>query len=440
MRIPTTTEALSFLLNFRKDDDKMKKNFTIRLTALMITLSLAAMSLLTLTGCSDSTGRPTLPDGQTLHLAIVISPTSQAHQVNLRLLEDDVYLACRSFGSVTLVVEDGAPYFRVIPIKAQPANLSENKYKSIAESQTKQILNAASSLRAKSEETDTLASVQTAARELKSHSDEPNVLLKLIVMSPSLPTTGVLNFTKTSLKSSPDKVVEQLRKAEELPDLTGIEVEAYNIGDVSGIQPDLGNSNRKNLREILKSIYEAGNAASVTIHDDLPLSAGYDVDKLPHVTPISVEHESIEVDDVSTVLEYGGTISFDEKSIAFKGGSDEFKNTKQAVKALAKVTEYLKKNPSQCILLVGTTAGVFNRRKYALDLSEKRVIAVRDCLVKQGVSPDQIETIGVGYESKFYIDDHLPDGNLDEKIASLNRTVKVLLADSPDAIALKEAV
>ena len=417
----------------------MKTNFTIKLTALMITLSLAAMALLTLTGCSDSTERPTLPEGQTLHLAIVISPTSQAHQVNVGLLEDDVYLACRSFGSLNLVVEDGSPYFRVIPIKAQPDNLSENKYKSIAESQTNQILASAKGLRAKTEETDTLAAVQIAARELKSHSDEANVLLKLIVMSPSLPTTGVLNFTKTSLKSSPDKVVEQLRKAEELPDLTGIEVEAYNIGDVSGIQSDLGNSNRNNLRAIWKNIYEGGNASSVKIHDDLPLSAGYDVDKLPHVTPVSVERESVEVDDVSTVLENGGAISFDEKSIAFKGGSDKFKHPEQAVKALAKVTEYLKKNPSQHILLVGTTAGVFNRREYCLDLSRKRVNKIRSLLTKQGISSDRIETLGVGFESKWYIDDHLPDGDLDETVAPLNRTVKVLLADSPDAIALKEA-
>lgn len=121
----------------------MKKNFTIRLTALLLSLSLAAVSLLT--GCSGSTERPTLPEGQKLHLAFVISPTSQAHQVNVRLLKDYIYLACFSYGSVTVVVEDGAPYFRVIPIKAQPDNLSENKYKSIAESQTKQILNAASS-------------------------------------------------------------------------------------------------------------------------------------------------------------------------------------------------------------------------------------------------------------------------------------------------------
>lgn len=107
------------------------------------------------------------------------------------------------------------------------------------------------------------------------------------------------------------------------------------------------------------------------------------------------------------------------------------------MKALAKVTEYLKKNPSQCILLVGTTAGVFNRRQYCLDLSKKRVNAVRDCLVKQGISSDRIETLGVGFESKWYIDDHLPDGTLDETIAPMNRTVKVLLADSSEAKALK---
>lgn len=415
----------------------MKKKFTIRLTALMLSLSLAVVSLLT--GCTGSTERPALPEGQKLYLAVVIPPTAQAHILNVRLLEDNIYLACFSYGSVTLVVEDGAPFYHVIPIKTQPDGYSEDKYKYIAESQTNQILAAAKGLRAKTEETDTLSAVQIAARELKSHSDEANVLLKLIVMSPSLPTTGVLNFTKTSLKSSPDKVVEQLRKAQELPDLSGIQVEAYNIGDVSGIQPDLGNSNQNNLRAIWKSIYEAGNAAFVKIHDDLPLSAGYDVDKLPHVTPVSVERESVEVEDLSTFLENGGAISFDEKSLAFKGGSDKLKHPEQAVKALAKVIEYLKKNPSQRILLVGTTAGVFKRREYCLDLSRKRVNKIRSLLTKQGILSDRIETLGVGYESKWYIDDHLPDGCLDENIAPLNRTVKVLLADSPDAIALKEA-
>ena len=296
----------------------MTKNTRKRLAAALTAAALAAMSLLS--GCTGESAKE-LPEGQVLYEAVIIAPTVQSFKMNLALIQNDFYLACRSYGGVTLAVDDGNPYYDVKNIPVQPNGYSAAKYNSIATRKAKQLLAAADQMRAKTPESNTLAAIQLAARDLQSHADEgSNVLLRLIVMSPSLPTTGVLDFTKTSLRASPEKVVEQLRTVNELPNLTGIEVDCYFTGDVTGSQPELGYANRSNLRAIWQGIYEAGGAASVSFHDDLPLSEAYEED-LPNVTPVPVDRDSIEVDDVGAVLENGSALSFGEESIAFEPGT-----------------------------------------------------------------------------------------------------------------------
>ncbi len=412
----------------------MTKNTRKRLAAALTAAALAAMSLLS--GCTGESANE-LPEGQVLYEAVIIAPTVQSFKMNLALIQNDFYLACRSYGGVTLVVDDGNPHYNATNIPVQPNGYSAAKYNSIATRKAKQLLAAADQMRAKTPESNTLAAIQLAARDLQSHADEgSNVLLRLIVMSPSLPTTGVLDFTKTSLRASPEKVVEQLRTVNELPNLTGIEVDCYFTGDVTGSQPELGYANRSNLRAIWQGIYEAGGAASVSFHDDLPLSEAYEED-LPNVTPVPVDRDSIEVDDVGAVLENGSALSFGEESIAFEPGTAQLKNISQATESLRGIVRYLNDHPEQNILLVGTTAGVRSKRKDCLKLSRDRANAIRSQLIQQGIEKERINTAGVGFESVFYVDDHKPDGSLDEAIAPLNRTVKVLLADSATAKKIK---
>ena len=410
------------------------RNMRKRLAAALTAAALAAMNLLS--GCTEAPVRE-LAEGQVLYEAVVIAPTDQSFKMNLALIQNDFYLACRSYGGVTLVVDDGNPYYDAKNIPVQPNGYSAAKYNSIATRKAKQLLAAADQMRAKTPESNTLAAIQLAARDLQSHADEgSNVLLRLIVMSPGLPTTGVLDFTKTSLRASPEKVVQQLRAVNEIPDLTNIEVDCYFTGDVTGRQPELGYANRSNLRAIWQGIYEAGGAASVSFHDDLPLSEGYE-ENLPKVTPVPIDRDSIEVDDVGSVLESGSVLSFGEESIAFEPGTAQLKNVSQARESLSGIVNYLKDYPSQEILVVGTTAGVQRRRKYCLKLSRDRANAIRAQIIQQGIEEERIRTAGVGFESVFYVYDNKPDGSLDETIAPLNRTVKVLLADSATAKKIK---
>ena len=47
-------------------------------------------------------------------------------------------------------------------------------------------------------------------------------------------------------------------------------------------------------------------------------------------------------------------------------------------------------------------------------------------LIKDGIEEKRIHVIGLGYTSEFYISDKKEDGTLDEAVAPLNRTVKLI--------------
>lgn len=59
--------------------------------------------------------------------------------------------------------------------------------------------------------------------------------------------------------------------------------------------------------------------------------------------------------------------------------------------------------------------------------SEKRADAIRELLISEpGISPERVSILGCGYSSMLYIPDRNSDGKLDETVAPLNRSVKLL--------------
>ena len=49
---------------------------------------------------------------------------------------------------------------------------------------------------------------------------------------------------------------------------------------------------------------------------------------------------------------------------------------------------------------------------------------------EMNVNTEQLTTIGLGYKNDFHIDDIKADGSLDESVATLNRSVIFVFADS----------
>lgn len=378
---------------------------------------------------------------QEIHLAVVIGSHVNAPRPNLGLVEDMVYNACLTYGSVTLVCDDGDPYTTVVDLPVQESNLSENKKKQIANDQTKQILSAASQMQARTDEVNTLKAIQLGARSLESatpSSSDVELVRQMVVLDSCLATTGALSFTEHNLNSiDVDDIIVQLKDMDELPALNDVSVTVYTCGDTAGSkQKSLTEANRHTLQNVWASILEAGNA-DVNMKDDLPLTSIYDEESMPKVTPISVVQDAVDIHDTEDVDEAfadGGVISFDETSIAFNPGTAELADKDAAKKALTYVVEYMGNHPDFKLLVCGTTA-CWGGKDYCLNLSNDRAATVCQLLTKDfGIDNSRVQAVGVGYSfDEFYTYDQTPDGNLDDEIAPTNRSVKLVDLNSDTA-------
>lgn len=393
------------------------------------------IAALTLTACAGKHDTKTLTReaGKEDHIVVILGSHNNAPKVNLGLVEEQIYEACFTNGSITLICDDGEPYSYVVDVPRQQDGLSKAKYISIANEQTKEILEIASRMTAKTEQIDTLKAVQIGARSLKAAEAEAEgggIIRKMIILDSCLSTTGALDFTKSRLNGiSAENIVEQLRDLGELPDLSMVdELTVYTCGDTAGRQTMLTEANRETLKKVWKTVFEAGGITA-NMKDNLPLSAVYDTDKLPVVNTVTVEQNSVNIDsedETRSVLETGAVISFDTMSIAFRPGTAELADPAAAQKSLEYVIGFLYDHPDFELLICGTTA-CWGGKEYCRDLSERRSEAVRALIIENRVSEKRLETAGVGYEFEdFYTYDLKEDGELDESIAPLNRTVKIM--------------
>lgn len=404
-------------------------------------VALAVVILAVLTGCGTQKVSASASKNQEVHVAVVLGAHVNSPCVNLKLIQDVIYQACYSQGSVTLVVDDGEPYCTAINIPSQEKHLSKSKYDQIAKKQTKKILKLASSMKSRTADVDSIKSVQRAARALNSVEQkgkgDTELVRKLIICDNLLSTTGVLSFVDYNLNTANEgDITTQLKKLDEIPQLDGISVTAYNVGDTAGQQKSLPETSRKNLKAIWNSIFEAGSAKKVQFKDNLPLSSTYNKDSMPTVSPITVVQSSMEIHDTEDVNEAfadGGVLNFDETSIAFHEGTAELADEESASKALQYVTEYMNQYPDFKLVVCGTTA-CWGGEDYCKKLSLERADAICELLVKEGIDRSRLKSAGVGYSfADFYTYDQKPDGELDETIAKTNRSVKLVDWDSDTA-------
>ena len=419
------------------------KNTVKRTLAIILCAAIAACLF---TGCAVSATAAAQTERMTdteiketeLHVAVVLGSHWNAPRVNLGLIENAVYDACRSFGKVTLIVDDGDPVYTVIDIPKQEARLSANKLKSIADGQAQQIMDSASRMHSLTAEVDSMKAIQLAARALNTDVSETGkrVEKRLIVLDSLLATTGVLSFSEHHLNGIDiDNIVGQLSDKDEIPNLTGVAAYVYTCGDTAEPQTPLTEANRKTLKELWNAILTAAGA-DVTMKDELPLTTVYDEAALPTVTPVTVVADSVEItnaEQAKEVFNGGAVMSFGEETVRFSPGTAELADHDEAEKSLESVIQCLEENPDMRLLICGTTAN-FHGEENCRIMSRNRAETVKRLICSKGIDESRLAAVGVGYSfPDFYTNDLKPDGTLDETIAPQNRTVKLVDLNSDTA-------
>lgn len=377
-------------------------------------------------GCSQNDKEGMLTP---ITLSIVVANRSNTiAAVNTTIVNEKLYEAAISYGSISIIEEDGEPYvvdsFNInVPSKS---GLSKNKKEQIAKDQRAQLLEIiCNSAIPKCAEADTLQALIKAGRELHSSSSSENK--QLIILSNGLSTTGVLNFSKYNyLNSEPENVITQIAQMGEIPDLSGVDVVWVGLGETVSPQQPLTNKNRDTLQAIWNGILEMAGANSVKFYSDNISGVNTINDSYPTVSIVNVFADEVKIDEFSISV-------YDEERLNFKPSSVEFVNTETAIKALEPVAEYMISNPEYNILLAGTTASV-GSNDWCREFSLRRASAVKKVIIDMGVDASRIKVIGLGYDGHcFHVNDIDENGNLIAEEAKKNRTVIIMNLNSEQA-------
>lgn len=282
---------------------------------------------------------------------------------------------------------------------------------------------------AEDEEVDTLKALYNTAVICNQRVVDKN---QILVFDSGLCTSGALNFIKkTDLKKmisddsdiseeEVNRVIENLERKKEIkPFNAATEVTWYGIGMTGGKQSELSKLQISNLKKLWKGILNK-TGAQVNFVDVINSDQKIEYDELPNVS----------------VVLFDEAIQLGEDELGFKPGSEEFlENTEDKRNRL--LEKFVNEAKENRILIVGTTSSGGSRTpdNEDFELSWKRVDAVKEELIKLGVSEYQVKTLGLGTQSHKYDPGEYVNGEYNQysPAAISNRSVYIMLDDSLDA-------
>ena len=388
-----------------------------------------------LMGCGSIPGSDSSEEVVPIH-GVILDGRGHANMaaLNPQKAEEFISEVCKSYGSISMVAVDGAPYLiDSVDIPQGKADLPEDKKEKIAKQQAAEILGVLQKNKAKTAEVDLLAALQMAAQRLVSLDGEKRIL----VMDSGLSTTNLLDMSETLLEGiDTERLIEGLKKEKAIPELEGVQVIWLGLAEVSEPQARLQQRQRDNLQSIWESVLEEAGA-DVTFYFDIAMDSTVD-ETLPPVKQVQIPELSSVLQEkdynIEEMKRKNVSYRFGEETVAFQPDSAELLTGKGKVrKAFAPLISYLKENPGEKILLAGNTSSA-GKQPSLVKLSEKRCQTIKRIMIEAGVKAGQIKTIGLGYfGSPFTQDDRRKDGSLDEKRAQKNRSVVVMSYESDTA-------
>lgn len=392
----------------------------VLLAAALVLVAWCAIT--TLAGCSNEEASGAV---QPESAAFVVGAHANAPLPKSDCASDYIAKAVDTNGYIEVISAEGEPRSAVSgAIVGSTAN-TESKRAQENEQWKAALPGYLSDVRAQTAEVDTLASIELAARAL---SEAPGTH-SIVVMDSGLQTSGALDFTQGALiDADASEVAAWLADNSELPDLTGIQVDWYYLGDVAAPQEDLSPAQRDNLRSIWQTILETAGA-QVAFHDTTPASDA--AEGLPEVSVVDLPERAAMPDSLTA----GETVQVEltESDVKFQGDSAEFVDAGQARDAVADCAELMAENGNATCLVEGTTASADPTQgdegeQFIQELSQARAAAVANLLVEAGADPDAIEARGCGDDHPSHVSDRDDAGKLIPSQAALNRKVIITIS------------
>lgn len=283
-------------------------------------------------------------------------------------------------GSAGLVVADGKP-FALGPQRFDQVKNNDIQQARADKTARYQLVEAVQGAAATTPETDLISAISLASRMLSAGTADSKVM---VIRHSGVNTGTSLPMQELNLlNTDPAQLLDQLDAAAMLPQLNGVAVEFYGLGDVAGSQGTLNAQQVQWLKSFWQGFFDR-TGANVTFHTDI------------------VSGDALNNGHTVTPLAAAGAPTFVKVSaeqVAFQPDSTTFLDEAAARAALNGLAEQLKGTSAAHYIVAGSTAQVDNAsREGAQALSLARAQAVRDVLVEAGVPADRFTCLGLGNE------------------------------------------
>lgn len=368
-------------------------------------LSIAVCSIvgLTLSACDDSANSGATSGS----VAIIASNRSNQQRFNLLSSEHIISAIDDHMGGTFYVISaDGVPRL-VASIDSTSTRQDDTEKEDYEVSVLAAMLTPA-----ETPESDMLSALSLAANSLAHASGDRTIL----VVDSGMSTAGAMAFQNTGLlepHADVDAMVERVRSAGALPDLTGVTVRWFGLGSVEDPQPLLDTAAKSRLKNLWTKLIAAANGE--VVFDDTPMMkvTGDDLPTVPEVTPVPVGAFEL---GAAPSLE----MSLPDTEVGFEADVDVLRNEEVAKSRIQEAAAQIRSSGVSEVRVTGCTSS-WGTAEHRQDLSERRAEVVAGLLENNGVKVTSIT--GRGYECPHQVVDTNADGTPIEELMAVNRRV-----------------
>lgn len=358
---------------------------------------------LTLSACDDSASS----GANSGAIAIIASDRSNQQRFNLLSSEHITSAIDDHMGGTFYVISaDGVPRL-VVSIDSTSTRQDDTEKEDYEVSVLAAMLTPA-----EKPESDMLSALSLAASSLAHTSGDRTIL----VVDSGISTAGAMAFQNTGLlepNADVDAMIERMRSAGALPDLTGVTVRWFGLGSVEDPQPLLDTAAKSRLKSLWTKLITAANGE--VVFDDTPMMkvTGDDLPTVPEVTPVPVGAFEL---GAAPSLE----VSLPDTEVGFEADVDVLRNEEVAKSRIQEAAAQIRSSGVSEVRVIGCTSS-WGTAEHRQDLSERRAGVVAGLLENNGVKVTSIT--GRGYECPHQIVDTNADGTPIEELMAVNRRV-----------------
>ena len=358
---------------------------------------------LTLSACDDSASS----GANSGAIAIIASNRSNQQRFNLLSSEHIISAIDDHMGGTFYVISaDGVPRL-VVSIDSSSTRQDDTDKEDYEVSVLEAMLTPA-----EKPESDMLSALSLAASSLAHASGDRTIL----VVDSGMSTAGAMAFQNTGLlepHADVDAMIERMRSAGALPDLTGVTVRWFGLGSVEEPQPLLDTAAKSRLKNLWTKLITAANGA--VVFDDAPMmkDIGDDLPAVPEVTPVPVGAFEL---GAAPSLE----MSLPDTEVGFEADVDVLRNEEVAKSRIQEAAAQIRSSGVSEVRVTGCTSS-WGTAEHRQDLSERRAEVVAGLLENNGVKVTSIT--GRGYECPHQVVDTNADGTPIEELMAVNRRV-----------------